>query len=124
MTGVPLARFALQQAGQADSLRIVYNSSKRPIAVYDSQGRLLARYHYNGQGERIAKTVYASDKSGLQAVSAKPIAGHTTYSLYQNQRLAADADETGRITAHYVYLNGKPITKIDMQENTSIGHKV
>jgi RHS repeat-associated protein len=43
----------------------------------------------------------------------------TTYSLYRDRRLAAEADGTGRITAHYVYLDGKPVARIDMVPDDS-----
>jgi RHS repeat-associated protein len=124
-TGVPLARMDFTQ--QEASNRIVYNSSKRPIAVYDAHNRLVARYYYNGRGERIAKTVY-SDSSGLRKVAARnpqqQAPGATSYSLYREQRLAAEADGEGRITAHYVYLYGKPVAKIEMTPNAAISHQM
>ena len=46
------------------------------------------------------------------AAPARAPPGETTYSLYRNQRLAAETDSRGRITAHYVYLYGKPVAKI------------
>jgi RHS repeat-associated protein len=82
--------------------RITYNSAKRPVAVYDINRQLLARYYYNTLGERIGKTVYESGRVT------------TVYSLYDAQRLSAETDADGRITAHYVYLYGKPVAKIEM----------
>lgn len=112
-TGLPLAQWRWQADGPT-SRRIVYNSDKRPIAVYDN-GRLIARYHYNSLGERIAKTVYPS--------RAAPV-GETTYTLYRDQRLAAETDSHGRVTAHYVYLYGKPIAKIEMKDNINFMHRL
>ena len=40
------------------------------------------------------------------------------------RRLAAKADKQGRITAHYVYLNGVPVAKIETVPNTSLWHGV
>ncbi len=154
-TGVPLAQLQLNQAAMkamdnasADqgNRRIVYNSAKRPIAVYDGNDQIIARYHYNQLGERIAKTVYpVSDSkaksSGMMAVNnpahtkdaagkkvkiqnaSEEAHGSTSYSLYQDQRLAAETDSAGHITAHYIYLYGKPVAKIEMTANTSVTHQ-
>ena len=116
-SGVPLARFALATA--ASSQRIVYDLAHRPVAVYDGTNRLLVSYYYNRTGERIAKTVHDSSPSALPAVAQSPASQHTTYSLYRDQRLAAETDADGHITAHYLYLNGKPIAKVVMQADTS-----
>jgi RHS repeat-associated protein len=103
-TGVPLAQFG------RESRRMVYNAAKRPVAVYEG-GRLIAEYRYNTQGERISKTVY--DKSGLMKVGAQANAGRPTYYLYDHQRLSAEADEQGHLTAQYVYLGNAPIAKLE-----------
>lgn len=105
-TGAPLVNLALSKhrdaaiRGMVDDQRIVYNNARRPIAVYGTDSRLLASYTYNNAGERIAKSVY---RQGTAT---------TTYSLYEAQRLVAEADETGAITTHYVYIQGKPVAKI------------
>ena len=116
-TGVPLAQLNFVRTGGMDtdaSRRIVYNTAKRPVAVYDGH-QLVARYHYNDRGERIAKTVYArAAVTGLSATGAGSVEPRTTYSLYMGQRLAAEADGNGPITAHYIYLYGKPVAKIEM----------
>lgn len=123
-TGVPLARFDTA-AGQ--HRRIVYNSAKRPVAAHDAQNRLMVRYRYNLQGERIARTVYEV-KPAMQQVTLKTgdmqkdVIGQTTYNLYRDQRLAGEADGEGRITAHYVYFNGMPVAKIETAPNTGIWH--
>ena len=45
-TGVQLAQLRWMNNGGAANRRIVYNSAKRPIAVYDND-QLIARYHYS-----------------------------------------------------------------------------
>ena len=117
--GMPMAQLAFAGRGSLPgaSRRIVYNGAKRPVAVYGAHNELIAAYHYNASGERSAKTVYpaASATSGIRPTAAvAPGKGVTTYSLYREQRLAAEADSDGRITAHYVYLHGKPVAKIEM----------
>jgi RHS repeat-associated protein len=78
--------------------------------LYDVTGRLqqvsdgkqiVARYAYNTHGERVSKTV----------TNAEGIA-HTTYFLYQGNRLDAEADEAGRITAQYLYVDEMPVAKL------------
>ncbi|MBC7574256.1 MAG: RHS domain-containing protein, partial [Herminiimonas sp.] len=133
-TGVPLAQLVFgrgvtRQATDAPdrgSRRIAYNSGRRPVAIFDEHNRPLVRYHYNSLGERIAKTVYPQP-DGLQKVIAAKASdqpGTTVYSLFRNQRLAAETDAAGRITAHYLYLNGKPIAKIEMKRNTALPHTI
>ena len=102
-TGVPLAEFGQQ------SRRIVYNAGKRPIAIYQNE-QLIAEYRYNEQGERIAKTVYAT--SGLIKVGTQA-KGSTTYYLYEQHRLSAEADEQGHLTAQYLYLGNAPLAKLE-----------
>ncbi len=134
-TGVPLARLdlALRNTGAADvsgSQRIVYNSARRPVAVFDGEERVIARYRYNSQGERIAKTVFTGDERNGARQQPAPAAtgpaqrrsGRTVYSLYSNQRLAAETDEAGNITAHYLYLAGRPIAKVEVQARTGSVH--
>jgi RHS repeat-associated protein len=122
-TGVPLAQLVGTDRGDHANRRIVYNSAKRPIEVYINE-QLVARYHYNVQGERIAKIVYATRRP-LTAVSYQQghDQGDTSYSLYREQRLAAETDGAGRIAAHYVYLCGKPVAKIEMDVNDSRAHR-
>lgn len=96
----PEAKTSLAPANR----RIAYNLAHRPVAVFGEGNRVVARYAYNGLGERMGKTVYpAGGGPGL-----------TSYSLYREQRLVAETDGDGRITAHYVYLDGKPVAKIEM----------
>ncbi|PHV04082.1 hypothetical protein CSQ96_27605 [Janthinobacterium sp. BJB412] len=123
-TGVPLAQLQRQGGGAASNRRTVYNSDKRPVAIYDND-RLVARYHYNTLGERIAKTVFPARPALTPiAFAREPADGATTYSLYRDQRLAAETDGLGHITAHYIYLYGKPVAKIEMEANTHITHRL
>jgi len=117
-TGVPLAQIALmgQQVPMASN-RVVYNDARRPIAVFNGRNELIARYHYNGVGERVAKTVFpAGSANGMVKVSlnAKQV-GTTTYSLYANQRLTMETDADGNVRTHYVYLGSFPVAKIEME---------
>lgn len=122
-TGVQLAQLQwLKDGGETAHRRTVYSSGKRPIAVYENE-RLIARYHYNRSGERIAKTVFPA-QSALASAAHNRTNGNTTYSLYRGQRLSAETDSAGRITAHYIYLNGKPVAKIEMAENNSDMHRL
>jgi len=119
-TGVQLAQLHWKAEGAPSNRRIVYNAAKRPVAVYDND-QLIARYHYNSWGERNAKTVYPLKRAMIE-VRYKPTAtqGDTVYSLYRDQRLAAETDANGHVTAHYVYLYGKPVAKIQVEADGSI----
>lgn len=124
--GFAPAATTLGAAGaQGANRRIAYNGAKRPVAVYGVGGELIATYRYNASGERSAKTVYAPAMAApgiVRTSGTARTAGVTTYSLYRDQRLAAEADSEGRITAHYVYLHGKPVAKIEMGANTGLLH--
>jgi RHS repeat-associated protein len=134
-SGVPMAKLSqpINQTAATNpthsqptqSERIVYNDAQRPIAIYDVNNRLIARYEYNNQGERIAKSVYINSED-VHSIAKKTIDNVsqetkrvTQYSLYQNQRLSAETDSEGHITTHYVYLNGLPVAKIEMTQQAS-----
>jgi len=105
------------------SRRFEYDMANRPIAVYDSQESVIAKYAYNARGERFAKTVYpARSPTGTVVRTARntDTQSITTYSLYRNGRLSAEADSNGHISAHYIYFDGKPVAKIDMAPNPSL----
>jgi RHS repeat-associated protein len=133
-TGVPLAQLVFGRGSaqrtaafpDGGNRRIAYNSARRPVAIFDKHNRALVRYHYNSLGERIAKTVYPQPDTlkKVNTTSASDQPGITSYSLFRNQRLAAETDAAGRITAHYIYLNGKPVAKIEMTPNTALPHKL
>ncbi|QNA99629.1 DUF6765 family protein [Massilia sp. Se16.2.3] len=128
--GAPFARIGFTASGltnaaaqsQPASRRIAYDIANRPMAVYDGADRLVAAYAYNVQGERFAKTVYpAAQPAGIVRTALPAQArGTTTYSLYRDQRLAAEADGEGHIVAHYLYLDGKPVARVDMRQETGV----
>ncbi|MFN2310092.1 MAG: RHS repeat-associated core domain-containing protein, partial [Gammaproteobacteria bacterium] len=86
---------------QSGDLRYAYNTDQRPVEVYQGD-RLIAEYAYNGFGERIKKVVHTPSKQPK-----------ITYYLYDGHSLTAEADERGRITAQYLYLNGRPVAKLE-----------
>ena len=117
-------------------LRYEYNAEQRPLKVFEGD-TLKAEYAYNSFGERIKKVVY--DVQGKDC-SYNPIAfppsmevrftnaagagcagaaSHNrktvTYFFYDGEgRLTAEANETGKITAQYVYLKDyQPIAKLE-----------
>ena len=129
--GVPMGQIGfspaattLGAAGTAGaSRRIVYNASQRPTAVLGARGEPIATYRYNTDGERVSKTVYAPAIAApgmVRTASVGQPQGETTYSLYRDRQLAAEADRDGRITAHYLYLHGKPVAKIEMAAKTGV----
>ena len=86
-------------------LRYVYDAKQQPVALYRGE-RLLARYAYNGFGERIKKVLY--DAGGRPTV---------TYYLYSGGALAAEVDGSGTPTAQYVYLDEhRPVLKLHADE--------
>lgn len=123
-TGIQLAQLHWKAQGASSNRRIVYNAAKRPVAVYDND-QLIARYRYNSWGERIAKTVYPL-KRPVIAVGYRttPTQVDTVYSLYRDHRLAAETDAKGQVTAHYVYLYGKPVAKIQVEADRSVMRRV
>ena len=81
---------------QYDYLVYEYNSHNRPVRVYRG-GQLLAEYAYNARGERIKKTVHEDGQTD------------TTYYLYEQQRLVAEANSQGEIIRRYIYLDDKVV---------------
>lgn len=73
----------------------IYSQNQRLIQVND--GGMTANYTYNGNGQRVKKSV-----NGTVTVFH--------YSL--NGQLIAESDGTGNITAEYVYLNGQPLAMV------------
>lgn len=103
------AHYAYNAAGspiQVGTLHYEYNSARRPVRVErvhpDGSRTLVAEYAYNRFGERIKKVVYSQ--------AGKP---KVTYYLYDGHHLTAEADEAGNITAQYLYLDGRPVTKLE-----------
>jgi RHS repeat-associated protein len=123
-TGVPLAQLTWTDRRGATARKIVYDSARRPVAVYVNQ-TLSAHYHYNVWGERVAKTIHSQHRP--LAVASNELsrdAGDTAYFLYRDRLLAAEADQEGRITAHFIYLYGKPVAKVEILPNGSWLHRL
>ncbi|MEB0137305.1 RHS repeat-associated core domain-containing protein, partial [Actimicrobium sp. CCC2.4] len=108
-------RLASIRQGDRDS-RYDYDAAGNPLTIglqqlrYDVTGRLrdvdtaagpVARYAYNATGERVSKTTF--DAHGK---------ARTTYFLYQGKQFASEIDDSGRVTAHTVYLNQMPVAQL------------
>lgn len=89
-----------------------YDAAGNPLRVanrryeYDGNGRvvrlhvddrLVASYRYGPSGDRVSKTVYARAGST------------TTFYLYENHQLIAEADGKGRIVREYLYRGHHPV---------------
>ena len=124
--GLPMAQIAFAPGATLAPAhrRVAYNNAKRPVAVFGANNEMIAAYYYNASGERSAKTVFPAAVAGPGIIRTAALAqqskGVTTYSLYRDQRLAAEADSDGRIRAHYVYLQGKPVAKIEMGADSGL----
>ncbi|MET0110593.1 MAG: HNH endonuclease, partial [Candidatus Thiodiazotropha sp.] len=85
-----------------------YDDHQRPVRLYrvDSEHpdnkTLVAAYAYNRFGERIKKVVFTNSK--------RP---KVTYYLYDGHQLTAEADESGKVTAQYLYQQQRPILKLE-----------
>ncbi|MES9821297.1 MAG: DUF2235 domain-containing protein [Candidatus Thiodiazotropha sp.] len=85
-----------------------YDDQQRPVKLYrvdpehpDSK-ILVAAYAYNRFGERIKKVAYTNSK--------RP---KVTYYLYDSHQLTAEVDESGKVTAQYLYQQQRPILKLE-----------
>ncbi|MBI4837882.1 MAG: hypothetical protein HY806_01800 [Nitrospirae bacterium] len=79
-----------------NSRQYIYNQNQRLIKAVES-GVTTGEYTYNGNGQRVKKTVD----------------GQTTIFHYDRQgMLIAESTNTGTITNEYVYLNDEPLAKI------------
>jgi len=100
-----IQEYEYNEAGAAlkagDEFSYVYNAKQRPIEVYKA-GELVAVYRYNMFGERVQKTVY------IDGVA------ESTYYLYDGHTLVAEIDNSGQVTAQYLYLQDRyPVVKLD-----------
>jgi RHS repeat-associated protein len=80
--------------------RYQYDAHGRLHRLY-FEGKLRAEYVYNSAGERIRKDVYERGKRT------------TTFFLYEQHRLIAEANEHGRITREYIYLGRHPVVMLE-----------
>ncbi len=101
ITGAQTALFTFDPNGNTDTentaRNYVYNQNQRLISVVDG-GNTKGEYTYNGNGQRVKKTV-----NGVTTVFHYDLRG----------QLIAESNNSGSITAEYVYLNGQPLTKIE-----------
>lgn len=89
------------QAMAARLLRTVNDPSGRPIQIRDGNDRVLVSYGYGMGGERIRKTVETrSTYYRYESI------GNTPY-------LTGEMGDDGTLVTQYVYLEGRPIAKID-----------
>jgi RHS repeat-associated protein len=73
-----------------------YNQNQRLIQVVD--GAMTANYTYNGNGQRVKKSVNGTI---------------TIFHYSLNGQIIAESNSSGTITAEYVYLNGQPLAKLE-----------
>jgi RHS repeat-associated protein len=66
------------------------------VAQVEDDGREIARYRYNQNRQRIAKTAN----------------GQTTFYLWQGGTIAAEADARGHIRKRYIYMGSRPVALI------------
>ncbi|MFP5407658.1 MAG: RHS repeat-associated core domain-containing protein [Gammaproteobacteria bacterium] len=66
------------------------------VAQVEDDGREVARYRYNQNRQRIAKTVN----------------GQTTFYLWQGGAIAAEANAQGQIRTRYIYMGSRPVALI------------
>ena len=99
ITGAGSTGFSFDLNGNTateNARQYTYNQNQRLIQVVD--GAMTAGYIYNGNGQRVKKTV-----SGVSTIFHFNLSG----------QLIAESNSAGSITAEYVYLNGQPLTKIE-----------
>jgi RHS repeat-associated protein len=105
-TGGHEALWQYDEAGspiQIGDRRYRYGASGRLEEVFDSD-RHLATYRYNADGERVSKSVR----------------GRTTHFIYDEHRIVAEADDAGRITAHYLFQEATPVAKIETSQEVTL----
>lgn len=79
-----------------------YDIERRPVRV-SRDGALLAEYTYNAAGERVKKRVFSASGEA-----------RTTYFLYDDRQLAAEADVDGEVHTQYLYVEDyRPVVKLE-----------
>ncbi|MBI5641167.1 MAG: RHS domain-containing protein [Nitrospirae bacterium] len=101
-TGVKPFAFTYDSNGNSISdnqKQYIYNQNQRLIKAVENS-KVLGEYAYNGNGQRVKKTVD----------------GKTTYFIYdQTGNLIEEADQEGRPVTDYIYLGSTPIGKVDVR---------
>lgn len=64
-------------------------------------GRLIAKYAYNALGERTRKTAFENGRE------------ISTRFIYEQDKLVAEVDDSGRVVKQYVWLDDQPVAMID-----------
>ncbi len=94
--------YAYDAAGRTTQIgrrRFEYDDEGRLARILE-QGRPIAAYAYNAFGERIRKVTYSGNERKV------------TYFFYDGSKLTAEADESGRITKQFVYLQDRPVAML------------
>ncbi|WP_158229168.1 DUF6765 family protein [Collimonas sp. PA-H2] len=107
-------RDALGRSVDDGQYRYSYTPEGQIETVTDAKsGAPVATYRYNSFNQRIVKTVYGKGQE----------AAVTTHYLWQQNRLVAETDQQGRISAQYLYLSedGKaaPVAKLESEAGKS-----
>ena len=92
------------RAGPTRERLLIPNAGGRTVAAIEDR-RLIARYVHNSEGNRVAKLVHG----------ARP---ERSLFLYHGNRLQAEADGDGRLTAWYVHLGERPIAMLRFDERS------
>jgi RHS repeat-associated protein len=78
-----------------DNQNLIYDAQNRLVEVKDNAGNTVATYQYDPYGRRIGKTVHRDSQN-------QPLAqAETTYFLYSDAGLIAEADGQGAISTSY-----------------------
>ena len=105
-TGVKTFAFGYDNNGNTISenqRQYIYNQNQRLIKTVEN-ANVVGEYLYNGNGQRVIKTV----------------GGKTTYFIYdQSGNLIEEVDGEGKPVSDYIYLGGTPIGRVDMNKDTA-----
>jgi len=77
-------------------MTLAYNQAGQLVRVADAAGTTLAEYRYDAAGMRVAKHV----------------AGQSSYFLYDDGQLVAEADGNGQVLTEYIYLGRRPVARL------------
>lgn len=97
------------------AVRTIYAPGGPALAAVDDEYRPVARYGWGLRGERISKTITDGDRERTthylyQDSGSRPMVADTRD---QGLQLHAEADESGRVSRQYVYLDGLVVACID-----------
>ena len=95
-------QYAYDAAGRTTRIgdrELEYDAFGRTARILDN-GQTLAEYSYNAFGERIRKVVHSGSGRSV------------TYFFYDDSKLTAEADEQGRVTKQFVYLQDRAVAML------------